>query len=78
DANCATTRGLEIVVNQRIDDALTSRLPMFYLVNRPYISRVTAAYPVQIDVANQYLSLNWSQGDISLEVVDGQKGKITE
>ncbi|XP_069487244.1 adenosine deaminase domain-containing protein 1 [Ambystoma mexicanum] len=78
DANCTDTRGLEIVVNRRIDDALTSRLPMFYLVNRPYISRVGATHPVQIDVANQYLSLNWSQGDISLEVVDGLKGKITE
>uniref|UniRef100_H0VR27 Adenosine deaminase domain-containing protein 1 n=1 Tax=Cavia porcellus TaxID=10141 RepID=H0VR27_CAVPO len=41
DGNCSDTRGLEIAIKQRVDDALTSRLPMFYLVNRPHISLVS-------------------------------------
>ncbi|XP_025060505.1 adenosine deaminase domain-containing protein 1 isoform X3 [Alligator sinensis] len=78
DGNCSNTRGLEIAVKQRVDDALTSELPMFYLVNRPHISLVTATHPVEVDVENRCLSVNWSQGDTSLEIVDGLSGKITE
>ncbi|XP_062839692.1 adenosine deaminase domain-containing protein 1 isoform X2 [Anolis carolinensis] len=78
DGNCKDTRGLEIAIKQRVDDALTSKLPMFYLVNRPHISLVAAAFPVQIDLEHRSLSLNWSQGDLSLEVVDGLTGKSTE
>uniref|UniRef100_A0A8C4WSA5 Adenosine deaminase domain-containing protein 1 n=1 Tax=Gopherus evgoodei TaxID=1825980 RepID=A0A8C4WSA5_9SAUR len=77
DGNCSDTRGLEIAIKQRVDDALTSKLPMFYLVNRPHISLVTAAHP-QRDLEHRSLSVNWSQGDASLEVVDGFNGKITE
>ncbi|KAM4706623.1 adenosine deaminase domain-containing protein 1 [Discoglossus pictus] len=79
NGNCTDTRGLEMAVKQRVDDALTSRLPMFYLVNRPYISMVTSTHPVQTtSAANRSLSLNWSQGDVSLEVVDALRGKIIE
>ncbi|XP_077156518.1 adenosine deaminase domain-containing protein 1 isoform X1 [Paroedura picta] len=78
DANCHDTRGLEIAIKQRVDDTLTSKLPMFYLVNRPHISLVTSAYPVLLDLEHRSLSLNWSQGDTSLEVVDGLNGKTTE
>lgn len=51
---------------------------MFYLVNRSQISLVTAAYPVQLDLEHRSLSVNWSQGDNSLEVVDGLLGKTIE
>nr|XP_020637138.1 adenosine deaminase domain-containing protein 1 isoform X1 [Pogona vitticeps]XP_020637139.1 adenosine deaminase domain-containing protein 1 isoform X1 [Pogona vitticeps] len=78
DGNCHDTRGLEIAIKQRIDDSLTSKLPMFFLVNRPHISLVTAAYPVQMNLQHKPLSVNWSQGDLSLEIVDGLNGKITE
>ncbi|XP_028745685.1 adenosine deaminase domain-containing protein 1 isoform X1 [Peromyscus leucopus] len=78
DGNCSDTRGLEIAINQRVDDALTSKLPMFYLVNRPHISLVPTAYPLQINLDRKSLSLNWAQGDNSLEIVDGLSGKITE
>ncbi|XP_053111877.1 adenosine deaminase domain-containing protein 1 [Hemicordylus capensis] len=78
DGNCHDTRGLEIAIKQRVDDELTSKLPMFYLVNRPHISLATAAYSVQADLEHRSLSVNWSQGDTSLEVVDGLNGKITE
>ncbi|XP_072261893.1 adenosine deaminase domain-containing protein 1 isoform X2 [Pyxicephalus adspersus] len=77
DANCNNIRGLEIALKQRIDDSLTSRLPMFYLVNKPYIGIATAANPVQALLGNCF-SLNWSQGDGSLEIVDALLGKITE
>ncbi|KAH0615963.1 hypothetical protein JD844_026645 [Phrynosoma platyrhinos] len=78
DGNCNDIRGLEIAIKQRVDDALTSKLPMFYLVNRSHVNLVAAAYPAQIDLERRPLSLNWSQGDLSLEVVDGLNGKITE
>ncbi|CAO2613228.1 Adenosine deaminase domain-containing protein 1 [Lemmus lemmus] len=78
DGNCSDIRGLEIAINQRVDDALTSKLPMFYLVNRPHISLVPTAYPLQINLDHKSLSLNWAQGDNSLEIVDGLSGKITE
>ncbi|KAG3276238.1 adenosine deaminase domain containing 1, transcript variant X1 [Ictidomys tridecemlineatus] len=78
DGNCSDTRGLEIAIKQRVDDALTSKLPMFYLVNRPHISLVPAAYPPQVNLEYKSLSMNWAQGDISLEIVDGLSGKITE
>ncbi|XP_006125663.2 adenosine deaminase domain-containing protein 1 [Pelodiscus sinensis] len=78
DGNCSDTRGLEIAIKQRVDDALISKLPMFYLVNRPHISLVTATHPVQMDLEHRSLSVNWSQGDTSLEIVDGLNGKITQ
>ncbi|XP_063116807.1 adenosine deaminase domain-containing protein 1 [Cavia porcellus] len=78
DGNCSDTRGLEIAIKQRVDDALTSRLPMFYLVNRPHISLVPSAYPFQMNSEYKSLSMNWAQGDLSLEIVDGLSGKITE
>ncbi|XP_054419477.1 adenosine deaminase domain-containing protein 1 isoform X1 [Pteronotus mesoamericanus] len=78
DENCSDTRGLEIAVKHRVDDALTAKLPMFYLVNRPHISLVPAAFLLQPDVDCRSLSLNWAQGDVSLEIVDGLSGKITE
>ncbi|XP_068136328.1 adenosine deaminase domain-containing protein 1 isoform X1 [Hyperolius riggenbachi] len=77
NGNCTDARALEIAVKQRIDDSLTSRLPMFYLVNKPYISIVTAAHPVQTPTANRS-SVNWSKGDGALEIVDALVGKISE
>ncbi|XP_040276433.1 adenosine deaminase domain-containing protein 1 isoform X2 [Bufo bufo] len=78
NANCTDTRGLEIAIKRRIDDTLTSRLPMFYLVHRPYISIVTAVHQTQGVAGNYSLSVNWSQGDSSLEIVDALQGKIIE
>nr|XP_020863920.1 adenosine deaminase domain-containing protein 1 isoform X2 [Phascolarctos cinereus] len=78
DGSCSHTRGLEIAIKQRVDDVLTSKLPMFYLVNRPNVSLVPSVYPLLTDLEYKSLSLNWAQGDISLEIVDGINGKITE
>ncbi|NXF49794.1 ADAD1 protein, partial [Oceanites oceanicus] len=78
NGNCKDTRGLEIAIKQRIDDALTSKLPMPYLVNKSHTYLVNAARPIQIDFKQRSLSLNWSLSDASLEVVDGLNGKTTE
>ncbi|KAM4053418.1 adenosine deaminase domain-containing protein 1 isoform 1-T3 [Anomaloglossus baeobatrachus] len=74
--NCSDTRGLEIAIKRRIDDSLTSRLPMFYLVHRPYITIGATVHQIQAVCGNYSLSLNWSQGDSSLEIVDALQGKI--
>uniref|UniRef100_A0A663EY08 Adenosine deaminase domain containing 1 n=1 Tax=Aquila chrysaetos chrysaetos TaxID=223781 RepID=A0A663EY08_AQUCH len=78
NGNCKDTRGLEIAIKQRVDDALTSKLPMPYLVNRSHTYLVNAAHSIQTDFQQRSLSLNWSLSDASLEVVDGLSGKTTE
>ncbi|NXF02308.1 ADAD1 protein, partial [Smithornis capensis] len=78
DGNCKDTKGLEITVNQRLGEELVSKLPMPYLVNRSHIYLVKAAQPVQTDVNQWSLSLNWTLSDSSVEVVDGISGKTTE
>ncbi|KAL0974278.1 hypothetical protein UPYG_G00218150 [Umbra pygmaea] len=76
--SCSDVRGMEIAVNQRVD-GITPHLPMYYCVYRPYISLVASACPEEgaTNVQSRH-SLNWSQGDVSLEVVDGLDGKTVE
>ncbi|NXC19235.1 ADAD1 protein, partial [Corythaeola cristata] len=78
DGDCEDIRGLQIAIKQRVDDALTSELPMPFLVNRSHTYLVNAAHPIQTDFKQRSLSLNWSLSDTSLEVVDGLNGKTTE
>ncbi|XP_043917614.1 adenosine deaminase domain-containing protein 1 isoform X3 [Protopterus annectens] len=78
NASCSDTKGLEIAVQQRVDDALTSKLPMFFLVNRPHIGLVPSVFPAWGRSELRTLSLNWTHGDVSFEVVNGEAGKITE
>ncbi|NXP55435.1 ADAD1 protein, partial [Heliornis fulica] len=77
NGNCEDTRGLEIAL-RRVDDALSSKLPMPYAVNRSHTFLVNGAHPIQTGFMQKSLSLNWSLPDASLEVVDGLNGKITE
>ncbi|NXL83097.1 ADAD1 protein, partial [Alectura lathami] len=76
--SCKDTMGLEIAIKQRIDDALSSDLPMPYVVNRCHMYVVNAAQPMRTDLLQRSLSLNWTLSDVSLEVVDGLNGKTTE
>ncbi|NXI33114.1 ADAD1 protein, partial [Sterrhoptilus dennistouni] len=76
--SCKDTKGLDITIKQRLDDELTSKLPVPYLVNRSHIYLVKAALPIQTDLNQWSLSLNWTLSDASLEVVDGLSGKTTE
>ncbi|NXC04757.1 ADAD1 protein, partial [Orthonyx spaldingii] len=76
--SCKDTKGLDITIKQRLDDELTSKLPVPYLVNRSHIYLVKAALPIQTDLNQWSLSLNWTLSDASLEAVDGLSGKTTE
>ncbi|RLV96399.1 hypothetical protein DV515_00012661 [Chloebia gouldiae] len=78
NGSCKDTKGLDITIKQRLDDELTSKLPMHYLVNRSHIYLVKAALLIQTDLNQWSLSLNWTLSDASLEVVDGLSGKTTE
>ncbi|XP_021252846.1 adenosine deaminase domain-containing protein 1 isoform X1 [Numida meleagris] len=78
NGNCKSLKGLEIAIRQRIDDALTSKLPVLYVVNRSFTYLVNTARPIQVNVKQSSLSLNWMLSDVQLEVVDGLNGKVTE
>ncbi|XP_007906466.2 adenosine deaminase domain-containing protein 1 [Callorhinchus milii] len=78
DVNCIDTRGMDIAIKQRVDDSLTSKLPNLYIVNKPHICLTEVAYPSQANTVNKMLSLNWSQSDGLLEIVNGVTGKIAE
>ncbi|NWX32181.1 ADAD1 protein, partial [Notiomystis cincta] len=78
NGSCKDTKGLGITIKQRLDDELISKLPVPYLVNRSHIYLVKAALPIQTDLNQWSLSLNWTLSDASLEVVDGLSGKTTE
>ncbi|OXB56586.1 hypothetical protein ASZ78_013760 [Callipepla squamata] len=78
NGNCRSLKGLEITIRQRIDDALTSKLPVLFVVNRSFAYLVNSAQTVQRNVKRGSLSLNWMLSDVQLEVVDGLNGKVTE
>ncbi|NWZ97307.1 ADAD1 protein, partial [Nesospiza acunhae] len=78
NGSCKDTKGLDITIRQRLDDELVSKLPVHYLVNKSCIYLVKAALPIQTDLNQWSLSLNWTLSDASLEVVDGLSGKTTE
>ncbi|NWV41417.1 ADAD1 protein, partial [Grantiella picta] len=78
NGSCKDTKGLDITIKQRLDDELISKLPVPYLVNRSHIYLVKAALPIQANLNQWSLSLNWTLSDVSLEVVDGLSGKTIE
>ncbi|XP_038164174.1 adenosine deaminase domain-containing protein 1 [Cyprinodon tularosa] len=77
DSGCTEIRGMEISVNERVE-GITSQLPMFYCDMRPQISLVPSV--VTSNTGSRFLTsgINWSEGDSSLEVVDGLEGKTIE
>ncbi|XP_076861896.1 adenosine deaminase domain-containing protein 1 [Brachyhypopomus gauderio] len=77
DESCGDTRGMEVAVCQRVD-GITSKLPMYYCVYRPQMILVPPVMPTDVHSTQRTLSLNWTQGDVSLEVVDSLEGKSVE
>ncbi|XP_028657860.2 adenosine deaminase domain-containing protein 1 isoform X2 [Erpetoichthys calabaricus] len=75
--DCNDVGGMEIALKQRVD-GITSKLPLYYCVYRPHISIVPAVFPHRVKPAQKFIGLNWIQGDLSLEVVDGKIGKSVE
>ncbi|XP_034055325.1 adenosine deaminase domain-containing protein 1 isoform X2 [Gymnodraco acuticeps] len=77
DACCTDIRGMKISVSQRVE-GVTSLLPMFYCMMRPHISLVPSVATNSTDRRQFTYGINWSEGDSSLEVVDGLEGKTIE
>ncbi|XP_069002574.1 adenosine deaminase domain-containing protein 1 [Embiotoca jacksoni] len=77
DADCVDIRGMEISVCQR-SERITTQLPMFFCMIRPHISLVPYVASTSTDGDPVAHGINWSQGDTSLEVVDGLQGKTIE
>lgn len=68
---------MEMSVSQRVE-GITSKLPMFYCMMRPHISLVPSAASSHAGGNQLTYGINWSEGDSSLEVVDGLEGKTIE
>ncbi len=77
DSGCSDIRGMEMSVSQRVE-GITSQLPMFYCLMRPHISLVPSVATNGTDCGQLTHGINWSEGDSSLEVVDGLEGKTIE
>ncbi|XP_038555876.1 adenosine deaminase domain-containing protein 1 [Micropterus salmoides] len=77
DSCCSDIRGMEISVSQRVE-GITSQLPMFYCMMRPRISLAPSVATNSTNSGQMTYSINWSEGDSSLEVVDGLEGKTIE
>uniref|UniRef100_A0A3Q1FWL1 Adenosine deaminase domain containing 1 (testis-specific) n=1 Tax=Acanthochromis polyacanthus TaxID=80966 RepID=A0A3Q1FWL1_9TELE len=77
DSDCREIRGMEISVSQRVE-GITSQLPMFYCMMRPHISLVPSVATNSPGSSQLTYSVNWSEGDSSLEVVDGLEGKTID
>ncbi|XP_042348891.1 adenosine deaminase domain-containing protein 1 [Plectropomus leopardus] len=77
DLGCSDIRGMKMSVSQRVE-GITSQLPMFYCMMRPHISLVPSVAADSTNKCQMTYGINWSEGDSSLEVVDGLEGKTTE
>ncbi|KAJ0049722.1 hypothetical protein NL108_000575, partial [Boleophthalmus pectinirostris] len=77
DSACKEIRGLEFSVSQRVE-GITSRLPVYYCMERPCITLVPPVATSGIDGCHLKNCVNWSAGDSLLEVVDGIEGKTIE
>ncbi|XP_068182505.1 adenosine deaminase domain-containing protein 1 [Antennarius striatus] len=77
DSGGTDVYGLEISVSQRVE-GITSQLPLYYCSIRPQISLVPPVAAHSVSSETVTYSVNWTEGDGSLEVVDGLEGKTTE
>ncbi|KAF6723295.1 Adenosine deaminase domain-containing protein 1 [Oryzias melastigma] len=77
DSCCSEVRGMEFSVCQRME-GVTSQLPMFYCMMRPLISLVPSVANCTPSSNQLTHCINWSEGDSTLEVVDGLEGKTVE
>lgn len=77
NSGCTDVRGMEISVGQRVE-GITPQLPIHYCMVR---SRISLVPQVATSTSNDALptrSVNWSESDGSIEIVDGLKGKTLE
>lgn len=76
-SGCTDVRGMEISVSQRVE-GITSQLPIHYCMVRSRISLVPQVAASSSDDAQLSQAVNWSEGDGSIEMVDGLTGKTVE
>uniref|UniRef100_A0A1A8R7W7 Adenosine deaminase domain containing 1 (Testis-specific) n=1 Tax=Nothobranchius rachovii TaxID=451742 RepID=A0A1A8R7W7_9TELE len=77
DSHCSEISTMKMSVSQRVD-GITPELPMFYCMIQPHISLVPSAVTCSSGSSQLTFGFNWSEGDCSVEVVDGLEGKTTE
>ncbi|TNN58746.1 Adenosine deaminase domain-containing protein 1 [Liparis tanakae] len=77
DVGCSDVHGMNYTVSQRVE-GITAQLPTFYCMARPRISLVPAVAANGAGESRPSYAVNWSEGDCSLEVVDGLEGKTVE
>uniref|UniRef100_H3D6A0 Adenosine deaminase domain containing 1 (testis-specific) n=2 Tax=Tetraodon nigroviridis TaxID=99883 RepID=H3D6A0_TETNG len=77
NSGCTDVRGMEISVGQRVE-GITSQLPIHYCVVRSHLSLAPQVAASSSEEAQPTQSVNWSEGDGSIEIVDGLKGKTVE
>lgn len=77
DSGCSDTRGMEISMSQRVE-GITFQLPKFYCMMRPHIMLVSSVATNNTDSGQITYGINWTEGDSSLEVVDGLDGKTIQ
>ncbi|XP_051915746.1 adenosine deaminase domain-containing protein 1 [Hippocampus zosterae] len=76
DPAAGDIRGMEMTLNRRTE-GITAQLPLFYCMMRPHISTVSAVASSSADNGLVTCCLNWSEGDCSIELVDGLTGRTT-
>ncbi|XP_061691008.1 adenosine deaminase domain-containing protein 1 isoform X2 [Syngnathoides biaculeatus] len=77
DLGGGDARGMEVTVNQRTE-GITAQLPMFYCMIRPQIRTVPSVADGSPKNSPVTYGFNWSEGDCSIEVVDGLTGKTIQ
>nr|XP_061832844.1 adenosine deaminase domain-containing protein 1-like [Nerophis lumbriciformis] len=77
DMGHGDTVGIERAVIHRTE-TITSQLPMFYCMVRPHISMVPPVASGGNGDDQVTSSLNWCEGDSSVEVVDGLTGRTID
>lgn len=63
-------------VCQRLE-GITPRLPTYYCMMRPHVGLAPSAVAHTAQGSLRTDCVNWSEGDSSVEVVDGLEGKTT-
>ncbi|XP_077434654.1 adenosine deaminase domain-containing protein 1 isoform X2 [Vanacampus margaritifer] len=76
DSGGGDIRGMDMKVNRRTE-GITALLPMLYCMMRPHVSTVPSVACSSADNGLVTYCFNWSEGDHSIEVVDGLIGRTT-
>ncbi|XP_062917304.1 adenosine deaminase domain-containing protein 1-like isoform X4 [Mobula hypostoma] len=65
-------------VNQRVDESLNEKLPAPFAAQQVHFFHCIEEGAEEVNPLHKELSINWCQGDKTVEIVDGATGKITE